>query len=72
MAGADAVIAYLVPPTPGVNGNPLKSVVGFDRVYLDPGQKVTLNFPVTAQQLSPPNHNGAAAWAQGLALSLSR
>ncbi len=39
----------------GKNGNPLKSLVGFSRVYaLTPGQSATVQFPVAAHQLRYP------------------
>ena len=33
---------FIKTPTPGVGGNPIKSLVGFERVFLQPGQSTTL------------------------------
>jgi beta-D-xylosidase 4 len=69
--GSDAVLAYLVPPTPGVNGLPLKSLVGFERVFLNPGQSITLVFPVPAQAFSPPDEHGAFVPRPGIWTALA-
>ncbi len=52
VAGDDAVLGFLVPPTPGAGGAPLKSLVGFERVHLGPGDSITLIFPVSGHDLS--------------------
>jgi len=49
----DVVLGFLVPPNPGQNGNPLKYLFGFTRVHnLAPNKQATVNFPVTAWDLS--------------------
>jgi len=49
----DVVLAFLVPPNPGQNGNPLKYLFGFARIHnLAPNNQATVNFPVSAWDLS--------------------
>ena len=50
-AAADAVLAFARPPSPGVGGAPLKSLVGFDKVWLEPGESAELSFPLSMRQL---------------------
>eukprot|EP01060_Flectonema_neradi_P015967 TRINITY_DN225_c0_g1_i4.p1 TRINITY_DN225_c0_g1~~TRINITY_DN225_c0_g1_i4.p1 ORF type:complete len:748 (+),score=195.19 TRINITY_DN225_c0_g1_i4:55-2298(+) len=57
-AGSDVVMAFTKPPTPGKDGQPLKSLAGFDRVFLQPGESKTLNFPVTANSVALANMAG--------------
>ena len=57
-AGSDVVMAFTKPPTPGKNGYPLKSLVGFERVNLQPGQSLTLSFPVTANSVALSDMSG--------------
>jgi xylan 1,4-beta-xylosidase len=44
IAGADAVLAFHSGPNAGKNGNAIKSLVGFEKVRLAPGEKVHLSF----------------------------
>lgn len=66
LAGNDVVIAYLVPPTPGQDGQPLKFVVGFERVFLRPGESRTIEFPVSSRDLALLDINGKPQLACGL------
>jgi len=52
IAGNDAVLAFSVPPNPGKDGAPLKSLFGFERIYLSPGETKTVTFPVPASALT--------------------
>jgi len=45
-------LAFIVPPNPGKNGAPIKYLIGFSRIHLTPGEKKTLDFPITAHDLS--------------------
>jgi len=62
------LLAFVVGPNPGKNGNPLKTLVGFERVRgLAPGRNATVTFPVFAQDFSYANDDGvfeaqAGAW----------
>jgi len=47
-----AVLAYVVPPDAGVDGNPLKYLIGFERINLKPGQSQVISFDVSALELS--------------------
>jgi len=53
------VLAFMVGPDPGKNGNPMKTLFGFERVRnLAPGQKSTVTFPIAAHDLSYVNEQG--------------
>jgi len=53
------VLAFMSGPNPGKNGNPIKTLIGFERVRnLAAGQKSTVNFPITAHDLSLVNQSG--------------
>ena len=45
--GCDVVLVFVKSPTPGEGGAPLKSLGGFERVCLQPGQSVAVPFSVT-------------------------
>ena len=59
------VLGFLVPPTPGQGGQPLKSLVGFRRVHLAPGASATVTFPVTGHDLSLVGAGGERRAAAG-------
>jgi len=52
MAGSDSVLAFVVGPNAGKNGNPLKSLVDFERVFLRPGQNTTVVLGIAARDLT--------------------
>ena len=56
--GAVSVLAFLVPPNPGQNGAPLKSLVGFEKTFLRPNESRTFTFPVSAHDLTLVNAAG--------------
>jgi hypothetical protein len=58
VAGSDAVIAYMTPPGAGTGGAPLKYVIGFDRVFLEPGESTWVWFPVHITDISLIDENG--------------
>ena len=57
-SGTVSVLAFAVPPDAGTNGLPLKSLFGFQKVELAPGESKTLQFAVTAHDLSCVNESG--------------
>jgi len=60
------VLAFVVGPNPGKDGNPLRQLVGFERVRnVMAGQRVTVNFPVTANDLSYVNDAGKRVSSTG-------
>jgi len=62
----DAVLAFMVPPNPGQNGNPIKYLFGFNREHLiKPQQTVIVNFPVTAWDLSLVDIDGKRSSVKG-------
>eukprot|EP01060_Flectonema_neradi_P015965 TRINITY_DN225_c0_g1_i1.p1 TRINITY_DN225_c0_g1~~TRINITY_DN225_c0_g1_i1.p1 ORF type:complete len:751 (+),score=186.03 TRINITY_DN225_c0_g1_i1:68-2320(+) len=65
VAGSDVVLAFSKPPTPGKDGQPLKSLIGFERVFLQPGESKTLTFPVTVNSVSLADKNGEFAAVGG-------
>ena len=42
VAADDVVLGFLTPPNPGVDGAPLKSLFGFERVHVEPGETVSV------------------------------
>jgi len=52
LAGNDVVLAFSVPPNPGKDGAPLKSLFGFERIFLSPGETKSVSFPVPATAIS--------------------
>ena len=52
VAADDVVLFFVKPPAPGSAGAPLKSLAGFERVLLAPGESRTLNFNLTVFDLS--------------------
>jgi len=52
IAGADVVQCFISSPLPGLDGNPIKQLIGFERVFLQPQQSVTLQFPVTPHDVT--------------------
>jgi hypothetical protein len=53
------VLAFVVPPNPGQNGNPLRVLFGFTRfLAIAPGASNTITFPLTAYDLSTVDENG--------------
>ena len=54
VAGATSVLCFVKPPTPGVGGMPLKKLVDFAKVFLEPGQSKTVVCNVTSAHLSEP------------------
>jgi beta-glucosidase len=56
MAGDEVVELYLTHP--GVPGAPLRSLEGFQRIHLDPGQQQTVSFTLSNRQLSTVDPEG--------------
>ena len=63
-AGAETVLVYLVPP-PGLTGQPLKSLRGFEKVWLEPGESATVRFAFGDADFSLADHAGAVAVVGG-------
>jgi beta-glucosidase-like glycosyl hydrolase len=52
-------LGFVIPPNAGKDGNPIRYLIGFTRIHnLGPGQKTTVNFPVTSHDLSLINEQG--------------
>eukprot|EP01116_Phalansterium_solitarium_P000419 TRINITY_DN10277_c0_g1_i1.p1 TRINITY_DN10277_c0_g1~~TRINITY_DN10277_c0_g1_i1.p1 ORF type:complete len:893 (+),score=326.58 TRINITY_DN10277_c0_g1_i1:215-2893(+) len=58
VAGRVSVLAFLVPPNPGQNGNPLRYLFWFDKTYLLPGQSQTFTVPAQAHDLTVADEYG--------------
>eukprot|EP00463_Aulacantha_scolymantha_P005488 TRINITY_DN684_c0_g1_i4.p1 TRINITY_DN684_c0_g1~~TRINITY_DN684_c0_g1_i4.p1 ORF type:complete len:399 (-),score=85.02 TRINITY_DN684_c0_g1_i4:105-1301(-) len=58
VAGSDVVMAFMKPANAGQLGAPLKSLVGFKRVYLLPGEHITIKFPVSVHDLTYVSQRG--------------
>ena len=65
-AGAHSVLAYAVPPAAGVDGAPLRSLIGFEKVWLQPGETRVVAFTLTAHDLTLTASEGGRAAALGL------
>eukprot|EP00727_Mastigamoeba_balamuthi_P008231 m51a1_g4029 putative probable beta-d-xylosidase 2 (803) ;mRNA; f:642026-644784 len=57
-AGSESVLAFISPPNAGKDGRPIKTLVGFERVFLQPGETTTVVFAVTAGDVSVVNRQG--------------
>ena len=51
-AGSHSMLAYAVPPRAGVDGAPLRSLIGFEKVWLEPGETERIAVPITAHDLT--------------------
>jgi len=65
VAGAHTVLAFVSPPMPGVDGAPLRSLIGFDKVFLEPGEATAVEFPVTKHDLTLSAPSGGRAVSRG-------
>lgn len=61
----DVVLAFATPPSPGQGGQPLKSLIGFQRVHLAPGETQSVFFGVRASALCLPDQDGALTSVTG-------
>jgi hypothetical protein len=53
LAGDDVVLAYTTPPpVPAETGAPIQTLFGFERVTLQPGQSITLQFALSLHDLT--------------------
>lgn len=52
--GAVSVLCFLSPPGAGTAGLPIKKLVGFDRVYLQPAASASVKCNLTASDFSEP------------------
>ena len=50
--GAHSLLAFAVPPGAGVDGAPLRSLIGFEKVWLEPGETKGVAVMVTAHDLT--------------------
>jgi hypothetical protein len=57
VAGADVVQCFISSPLPGLDGNPIKSLIGFEKVFLRPGEQTTVQFPVTLHDVTVLDEN---------------
>lgn len=64
-ASDDVVLAFLVPPNPGKDGNPLKVLFGFERINLAPEESKTLHFSTSSFDLSLASLDGSLKTAKG-------
>lgn len=64
-SGDYVALCFVAPPAPGVNGAPLKSLRGFDRIFLLPGETKTVSFPVSAYDFAYADANGQFVTSSG-------
>eukprot|EP01064_Diplonema_japonicum_P003852 TRINITY_DN1253_c2_g3_i1.p1 TRINITY_DN1253_c2_g3~~TRINITY_DN1253_c2_g3_i1.p1 ORF type:complete len:758 (+),score=132.26 TRINITY_DN1253_c2_g3_i1:47-2275(+) len=58
VAGAHSVLAFVESPAAGLDGAPIKSLINFDKVFLQPGEKAQVSFPLHSIDLSLADLNG--------------
>lgn len=54
IAGDDVVLAFVTPPGAGTDGQPLKQLIGFERVHLKPGQSQSIFFSLRDVDIARP------------------
>ena len=64
-AGSTSVLGYVVPPTAGVDGAPLRSLIDFQKVWLETGETKTVAIGVTAHDLTLTKFNGGREGVAG-------
>lgn len=66
VAAADSVLFFVTPPKAGEDGNPLKYLVDFTKVFLKPGESQTVKFDLTARDLSLFGRDGRRFAPEGM------
>jgi hypothetical protein len=63
MDAADAVLGFVVPPGAGTSGTPLKSLFGFERIFLRAGETQTVYIGAQLDTFTQVNAEGErVAW----------
>jgi len=57
-ASATSVLAFAVPPNPGVDGAPLEQLFGFHKIFLQPGQSQVVSFMSSARDFTLVDKSG--------------
>ncbi len=65
VAGSDVVLLFVKNPTPGEGGAPLRTLAGFERVFLQPGESIEVPFSITAHDLTVTNLSGGRSAQYG-------
>ena len=60
VAGAQTVLVFAVPPSAGTRGRPRKTLIEFDRVWLEPGEPREISFQIRAHHLAVAADRGVA------------
>merc|ERR1719498_2253019 len=55
-SGANSALLFMIPPNAGKAGAPLKSLRGFEKVYLKPGESKMISFTITKDDVSLANN----------------
>jgi len=63
-AGANTVLAFAVIPDPNPS-DPIKSLFGFEKVFLQPGESKTVDFPISAKVMTVVNESGKRRVVRG-------
>lgn len=66
VAASDSVLLFVTPPNAGKDGNPLKYLVDYEKVFLKPGQSQTVHFQLTARDLALFGTDGRRYAPEGL------
>ena len=63
--GSHSVLAYVVPPNAGVDGAPLRSLIGFEKIWLEAGETKRVAVSITAHDLTVTKLEGGRVAAAG-------
>jgi hypothetical protein len=63
--GAEAILVFAASPTAGVDGEPLQSLVAFDKVHVPAGATVVTHLDLKTHHLAPASITGERAVAKG-------
>ena len=64
-AGAEAVLAFVSPPTAGVGGEPLRSLRRYVKVFIKAGERKEVLMGFTAHDFATVNDSGSLRSLQG-------
>jgi len=65
-AAFNTILVMAQPPNGGKEGNPIKKLVDFQKVWLEVGQSVVLNVEITLDHLSLANREGTQVFEAGV------
>ena len=64
-AGAHSLLSFVSAPHAGLDGAPMQSLAGFEKVFLDPGQSAEIGLRLTRHDLALARPEGGLAAVEG-------